>query len=177
MKYQKLKFITEAGVFLALGLVFLSIKIYQLPNGGSVSIAILPLLILSARWGLVYGLVACTLFGVLAAIYKPFIVHPVQFLLDYPLAYMSICLVGAMSWENNLKFVVIGVVISNILRLVFHVISGIIFFSMNEKTLLAAFIYSFSYNISHILPETIIALLFSVLIAKKYSFLIQRQEK
>ena len=65
---------------LALALSFL--KIIKLPSGGSVSLGILPLMLIAARHGAKTSLVCGIVFGFLLVANGATIVHPMQFILD-----------------------------------------------------------------------------------------------
>ena len=69
-----------------------------MPQGGSVSLEMLPILFIAVRRGVVPGMVVgavfggISLFGFLAP--APFIFNPLQVVLDYPLAYAALGLAG-----------------------------------------------------------------------------------
>ena len=80
------------------------------------------------------GLIVCTLYGAMQALQDPYIIHPMQFLLDYPLAF---CLIGVSGifmekgvFKNHkiLAFL-LGGVIAVVLRYACHVCSGVFAFA------------------------------------------------
>lgn len=180
LQLKKLKVITESGMLLAVALALSQFKLFQMPSGGSISIGILPLLILSARQGVVTGCVSGAILGFLLLTTRPFILHPLQFLLDYPLAYASIGLAGAVSWTNsspwiNLLKATTATTMANIIRLHLHVIAGAIFFVTEKDTVYQALIASYVYNLSHMVPETIICVIIVGLITRYHQELCTRQ--
>ncbi len=175
MRIKKLTVITECGVLLAAAIALSQFKLYQMPSGGSISIGIVPLLMISARHGAATGSICGMLMGLLLLMSRPFIVHPLQFLLDYPLAYASLGIAGAVTWDTPLK-ATSATTLANIPRLLFHVIAGAIFFVSNKETTFGALTVSFAYNLSHILPETIICALIAGYLASKHKVLVQRQK-
>jgi thiamine transporter len=175
MRIKKINVITECGVLLAAAIAFSHFKLYQLPSGGSISIGIIPLLMISARHGAGTGSICGMLMGLLLLMNRPFIVHPLQFLLDYPLAYASLGVAGFFVWDSPLK-ATSATTLANILRLLFHVIAGAVFFVSNKETTLGAITVSFAYNLSHILPETIICAAIAGYLATKHKILVQRQK-
>ena len=161
-------------MLLATALALANFKLFQLPNGGSVSLGGLPILILAARHGFVTGLVSGSLFGVLLLTSRPYIVHPLQFLLDYPLAYASLGLAGAVAWTGSLKAAT-ATTVANIIRLHFHVVAGAVFFVADKDTMLQAMTVSYAYNLSHMLPETILFAALSGYLARFQPGLCARQ--
>lgn len=158
MKMGRLNVITETGVMIAASLALSQFKLFTLPSGGSVSLGALPILLLSARHGLKNGLLSGMLVGFLSAIFKPFIVHPFQFILEYPLAHAMLGVSGVVIWDNWKKAVVVTVIAQS-LKWSCHTIAGAIFFIKNEGSLYDVFIASGLYNLSYIVPETIISVL------------------
>ena len=174
MKIRNLKVITECGMLLATALALSNFKFFQLPGGGSVSFGSLPLLILAARHGITTGVLSGGLLGLLMLVNRPFIVHPAQFLLDYPLAYSALGLAGAIEWQNSLKAAT-ATTVANLIRLHFHVVAGVVFFMADKETTMQALVASYAYNISHILPETIICAALAGYLARYHQTLCARQ--
>ena len=71
------------------------IKLPSLPNGGSVTLFSMLIICLVGYWyGPVTGIIAAVAYGVLQFITGPYVVHPLQVLLDYPLAFGALGLSG-----------------------------------------------------------------------------------
>ena len=76
---------------LVLGLL----KVFELPQGGSVSLEMLPLLLFCVRWGMGGGLIACFAFGILQVFIQGAVSWGWQsILLDYVLAFGVIGVAG-----------------------------------------------------------------------------------
>ncbi|GAB4274475.1 MAG: hypothetical protein Kow0029_14850 [Candidatus Rifleibacteriota bacterium] len=174
MKIQHLKVATECGMLLATALALSHFKLYQLPSGGSVSLGVFPLLLIAARHGAKTGIIGGVLMGILLMTTRPFIVHPLQFLLDYPLAHASLGLAGLMEWNNPLKAAT-ATTVANLVRLHFHVVAGAVFFVSDKTSLLKMLSASYAYNIGHILPETIICAILAGYLAANHKALCARQ--
>lgn len=159
-------------MLIALSLALAQLRLFQLPSGGSVSLGSLPLLLLAARRGPLWGIIAGVLAGLLSAALHPFIVHPLQFLLDYPLAFASLGLAGLMQWHPPWKAIV-GCVFAGIVRLHCHVIAGRIFFSAGIPTGTPAWTASYLYNLSHMFPETAVCAAIAWLLATHYPHLVK----
>ncbi|MBF0407222.1 MAG: energy-coupled thiamine transporter ThiT [Candidatus Riflebacteria bacterium] len=164
---QSISIITEIGILIALAIVLGNFKLFQLPVGGSVSMASFPLILLAVRNGFKAGITGGIIFGFLSLIRTPFIVHPLQFLLDYPIACGSIGLSGFFRWTSG-KNVFFSIVSGTIPRLLCHTIAGVVFFSKSGDTIQTAFYASFIYNCGHIIPEGIIFFLLGNYIRKKH---------
>ncbi len=161
-------------MLLAAALALSNIKLFQMPSGGSVSLGVLPLLLLSARHGMRIGCISGAMLGLLMLTTRPFIVHPVQFLLDYPLAYASLGLAGVVTWQTPTKAAT-ATTLANIIRLLLHVVAGAIFFMTGKDNLTQALTASCIYNLGHMLPETIICVILVSYIARNHQTLCARQ--
>ncbi|MDN5278599.1 MAG: thiamine transporter [Clostridiales bacterium] len=171
---QRLKVATECGMLLATALALSNFKLFQMPSGGSVSLGPFPVLLIAARHGVKTGLISGGLLGILLLTTRPFIVHPLQFLLDYPLANAALGLAGMVRWESPLKAAT-ATTIANIIRLHFHVIAGAVYFVSDKTSLGRMFVASYTYNIGHILPETIICAVLAGYLALNHKALCSRQ--
>lgn len=92
---------------------------------------------------------------------EPFAVHPLQVLLDYPLAFGALGLAGV--FRNSKHGLYKGYILAVCARLCFHQLSGMLFFvsyvgsvSENLQLVLAALLY----NASYILTEAAFTLVF-----------------
>ena len=124
-----------AGISIALSFVLSYVKFEAAwLQGGSITlVSFLPICLFSYIYGMKKGLIVGFVYGMLQAIQDPFIVHPGQFLLDYPIAFSMIALAGLLTDLNvfnnlpALKFT-IGVILTGVFRYIAHVISGVFAF-------------------------------------------------
>ena len=79
-----------AGLSVALSLL----RIFQMPQGGSITLEGLPILYLAFWRGGTFGVTAGLLSGFVQILLRPFFVHPVQVLFDYPLAMAAFGVAG-----------------------------------------------------------------------------------
>ena len=148
------KIISETVTFVALATVLSYIKIFSLPQGGSVTAgSMVPILWLALRRGSKVGLFAATLYGVVQFAFGPYIFHPAQVLLDYPIAFG---LLGIAGFFQNRPF--LGASLGIIGRFVAHFLSGIIFFASYAPEGMNPAIYSTVYNGGYLLVELVISL-------------------
>ena len=147
------------GISLAVFLGFVT-KLVQLPYGGSINLSILPILILAMRHGLKLGTLAGGLYGTVAFILNPYVFHPIQVIVDYPLAFGLLGFAGSVierpGKDRVLRIrIAFGIVLGNVLRLAAHFISGWVFFAEYAPEGQPVWLYSLSYNASYVIPETI----------------------
>ena len=148
------KIIAEIAVFVALATVLSHIKIFSLPQGGSVTAAsMVPILWLALRRGPKIGLFSAAVYGLVQfAVDIPYIAHPAQVLLDYPIAFGMLGLAG---FFQNRPF--IGVNIGVIGRFLAHFIAGFVFWAIYAPEGIHPVIYSALYNGSYLIPELAIS--------------------
>lgn len=149
------RMVIQLGLMVALTVILHMIRLYHLPQGGSVTPgAMLPLLLVAFCYGPAVGFLAGFCYGMLNLIQDPFILSPVQVLFDYPLPFMALGIAGYFS--QNLY---IGAIIGIIRRFICHFISGIVFFGSYVPVGTSIYWYSFVFNASYLIPELIICLI------------------
>ena len=102
------------------------------------------------------------MFGLVDMLPQPFIVHPAQFLLDYPLAFGALGLAGLFRGHP-----IMGVVSGVVGRFVCHFISGVVFFAMFAPEGMHPAIYSAIYNGSYLIVELIFSIIVMSLLVKR----------
>jgi thiamine transporter len=149
------RILAEATIFIALTIVLKDVlpPIYELPQGGSVTIAgLVPLIWFSLRRGVKYGVFAGIVYGLIHAILPgSYIIHPVQGLLDYPLAFAALGLAGISVKRNPIPGVAVGIAG----RFLCSFLAGIIFFSTTPISLDSIWA-SAIYNGTYLIPEFVI---------------------
>lgn len=174
-KKEKVRFLAESGIMIALATVLSMIKVYEAPFGGSVTAgSMIPIILIGIRWGTLPGILVGLVYGILQAVLDPYIVHPIQFLLDYPIAFS---LLGLSGLYKNIKDIkpeskvmeyigaVVGVVLAIFGRFISHVLSGVVFFSENAKDL-DSWSYSMKYNGAYLGIELLVSIIIIMLIWK-----------
>ena len=87
----------NVALMLALTIVLHQLRIFHMPQGGSVTIGgMIPLLFLTYRYGAGIGCLAGFLYGMMNLMQDAFILHPLQVLFDYPLPYMALAIAAAV---------------------------------------------------------------------------------
>lgn len=173
--YSKTRTLLECALMIALGTVLANIKIYELPNGGSVTLfSMLPFILISFRhgvkWGLFTGFVN-SLLQMLLGFYAPpapgLLPLVGMILLDYVLAFTLLGLAGAIAkpFSNRLVGVAVGTAVVCLFRFLCSFLSGVLIWG-NLSEGLPAWTYSLTYNGSYMVPETIMTTIAAVLICK-----------
>ena len=144
----------NAAICMALSFVLSYIRLFKMPQGGSITPAsLLPILAFAFYHGSIPGLVTGIAYGFLQMIQDPWIVGAVQAVLDYPLAFGCIVCAGVIGqmqrrhgW-NELACWLAAVLTTGIGRFICHVLSGVVFFAeYAEGTGMSPMVYSLSYN-------------------------------
>ncbi len=146
--------IALAGICVAMSFALSYVKLFELPQGGSVTFAsLLPVMLFAYVYGPKKGVMVGAVYGVLQAIQDPWIIHPAQFLLDYPIAFSMVGFAGvfgnikALDKLPQIKFT-LGAILAGILRFFCHVLSGVYAFGAYavDKGYNNFWLYSTAYN-------------------------------
>lgn len=157
------RMVAEAGLMIALAKILSFIKLFEMPMGGSVTLASMaPILFFAIRWGWKKGLLIGLVYGLVDYLLGGYTVHPLQVLLDYPLAYMMLGFAGLQRASESDSFFshLPSLILAVALRLAMHVLSGCVFYSTIDFTeagaslsqaftlsnMGAGFVYSLQYN-------------------------------
>ena len=131
-----------AAMCLALAFLLSFIKVWEMPQGGSITPAsMLPIMLFAYVYGTPKGLVVGLAYGLLQCLQSFYVVHWAQFLLDYGIAFMVLGLAGVFK-----KSIYPGMALAGVLRYIAHVASGAIFFAEYAAPGQSALIYSMIYN-------------------------------
>jgi len=152
--------LTEAALTIALAFVLGLIKVFQMPFGGSISLEMIPLILLALRQGAPVGIIAGTAYGLLNLAVEPFIVHPIQVIFDYPLAFGVLGLAGL--FPPTVRGAIVGAIVAVLARFVCHFVSGVVFFASYAPDGWNPLIYSAAYNAAYLIPSLIVVLLIVV---------------
>lgn len=143
------KMLAYAALCIAISFVLSYIRLLKMPQGGSITPAsMLPIMMFAYAFGFGPGLVCSMAYGVLQMFQDMYIVGWVQATLDYVLAFGSLALVALFrNWKSPFNFSV-GVVVAGIVRVFFHVLSGVVYFAEYAPEGMNPLVYSLVYNLS-----------------------------
>ena len=168
MKNQKLRALTEGAILIALAEILSFLPFYKLPWGGSIDLAMLPIIVACVRWGFGPGMVAATAHALLQTLFEGGIALGWQSIVgDFLLAYMVLGLAGLFRG----KFIPATIVACAARFLVHYVVGATIwaaympesFFGMTMTT---PWFYSALYNGAYMLPDTVMVLIAGILLMK-----------
>lgn len=171
--------IALAGVCIAMSFALSYIKLWEMPQGGSVTfVSLLPLMIFSYIYGVKKGVMAGFVYGILQAIQDPYIIHPAQFLLDYPIAFALIGFAGLFAGVRALKLpqirFTLGAIVAAVLRFVSHVLSGVFAFQAYAEST-NVWVYSTAYN-SFVFVDMALVIVVGIFVFSSPSFVKKTEE-
>lgn len=139
------KYLVLCAVLIALSIGLNQIKLLHLPFGGSITLlsmlaATLAGYFCGPKWGLASGLAL----GLLNLAIGGVVVHPIQLMLDYIMAFTFLGLSGF--FNNTKNGLYIGYAVSVIARFICSFLSGWVFFGEFAPDGMNPAIYSFAYN-------------------------------
>lgn len=152
-----IKQLVFCAMSLALGTVLSELKIIDFPWGGSATLLSMFVICLPGYFfGLGAGLMTGVAYGILQLIIDPYVLFPMQLVLDYFLAFGALGLSGLFA--NSKKGLIKGYLTGVLGRYVFVVLSGWIFFADYAWEGWAPLPYSIVYNGIYIFVEAAITM-------------------
>lgn len=151
------KILAEIIVFVAMAgaLALVSHFFFEMPQGGTINLGMLPIFWLALRRGPKIGIFAGAVLGVVDLAIEPFVVNPIQFIFDYPLAFACLGLAGFFR-KPAVVGPVVGVVVGGTGRFLSHFTSGVIYFASYAPPGMSPVLYSAVYNATYMIPSIII---------------------
>ncbi len=172
--------LTESAMMIALATILSILKAADLPYGGSITVAsMLPILIIAQRYGVAWGLFTGCVHGAVQLLLGTSTLSYVTgwqsvvavVVLDYILAFAVIGLGGAVRKMKSPRATVVwGAVIAGAARYACHIVSGATVWAGLSIPTTAALGYSFIYNATYMLPETIVLAAAGYFIATSVDF-------
>lgn len=160
---KTLRALCEGAIMVALATALSYLKLFELPNGGSVCIGMLPIFIYCVRWGVAQGFLASFAYGLLQLIFDgAYAWGPWSMLLDYILAFGVMGVAGFFARKKYGIFV--GTAVGSVARFVFHFISGVTIYKIYEPTEVLGltftnpYLYSAVYNGSYVFLDMALCL-------------------
>ena len=156
--HLRIRALCEGALLVGLAFVLSFVKLYELPNGGSLTPAMFPILLFALRFGLGSGLLAGFVFGLLQMLFDGAYAWGWQsMLLDYLVAFTPLGLAGL--FKGKAWGIFPGAVLGNAVRFLVHFISGVTIYRIYEPTEILnvgvfddAVLYSLVYNGLYMVP-------------------------
>lgn len=157
-KTIKAKQLAFSAMAIALASVTSIIKVYSFPFGGSVTLLSMLFICLIGYWyGPKMGIMTGAAYGIIQLILEPFILFPMQVLVDYLLAFGALGLSG-LFWKKK-NGLVKGYITGISGRYIFSVLSGWLFFGAYAWEGWNPLAYSLVYNGCYIFAEGLITVI------------------
>lgn len=166
------RILANAALSIALAFVLSCIRLYKMPQGGSITLAsMLPIFLFAYTYGTAPGLFVGLAYGLLQWMQDGFwMLTPVEGVMDYLLAFAVLGLAGvARSFDKlpeQARFA-IGCVIGAAARAAVAVTAGCIFFGEYAPEGQSVIAYSLGYNGLYLVPDTLICLLVGVPVCQR----------
>lgn len=158
MTQNKTKQLTMAGVCIALTQILNYIKVFEMPQGGSITAgSMVPLLLYAFLYGPRNGFIAGAVSGLLQLALGGKFIHPGSVLLDYILAFGVLGIAGC--FKEKKYGIITGTIVACTARFLCSLLSGWLIFGSYAPEGQSPIVYSFIYNITYMLPETVISLI------------------
>ena len=168
---QKLRALCEGAIMVALAQVLSMIKLWELPQGGSITLGMLPIFLYCARWGFGPGMLASTAYAVLQLIFDSAFAYGWQSIIgDYLVAFAVLGVAGVFS-RSKLGFFW-GTILGCVARFLVHYVVGATvwaeympdeFFGMTMTT---PWFYSALYNGCYMLIDMVLILIVGFILYK-----------
>lgn len=152
--------LAHGAAAIALSFVLSYVRLYRMPQGGSITPAsMLPLITFAFVYGARPGLLAGFAYGLLHILQDAWIIHPVQALLDYPLAFAALGLAGLARNIPGGRGLPIGLLIGAAGRLTCATLSGLIIYQITGLPEGNVVLVSLLYNLTYLGPDALLCLL------------------
>lgn len=166
-----------AAITVALSFALSYVRVLKMPFGGSITLAsIAPIAVYSYMFGIKRGVLCCFIYGLMQSIQDPWIVHPMQYILDYPLAFACFGLAGIFKGKIKRPALAMaaGLGVCALLRFVCHLFSGAIFFGYaGEAYGMSPWVYSLAYNSTYVFADALISIIAAFALLSSKQVLIQ----
>ena len=145
------KMLAYAALCIAVSFVLSYVRLFRMPQGGSITPAsMLPVMMFAYAFGFGPGLVCSLAYGILQMFQDMYIVGWMQATLDYILAFGSLAVVALFyKWNSPFNFSV-GVCVAGLLRIICHVLSGVVYFADYAPEGMNPLVYSLVYDLTSV---------------------------
>ncbi len=168
---------TEIAILLAVAAVLEAISTFipflHMPNGGSVSLGMLPIFIIAYRHGLRSGLLAGFIFSLVNFMLGGLYIHWGSIIFDYTLAFTVIGFAGLFkknAWDSSVQFG-LGIFVGGFLRYIMHGIAGVLFWGEYAPEGMGVYYYSFIwYNLPYMAASIVLCIIVGLVIKDRVPY-------
>ena len=160
-KPSRTQVLVYGALSITLAFVLSYFKLFSLPLGGTITLlSMLPIFAYAAYFGPARGFTAAFAFSLLQVIQGAYIVHPIQFILDYFVAFT--CLGLASFFPKSLP---LGALVGGFARMLASTVSGAVFFGSYAADFgfTNVWAYSLVYNFFSIGVDTLLCVAVAVM--------------
>lgn len=157
--------ITEIAVATALAVILHFVKIFALPQGGDISLGMVPIIFMAYRRGAAPGMCTGVLYGIITLLFDGAIYHPMSIVLDYILAFGILGVAGF--FPKNILGIVTGTILSVGGRFICSFLSGALIFGSYAPEGQSPWMYSLVYQATYLIPELFICVFILLLLYLK----------
>lgn len=177
---NKTRRLAETAIMIALSVVLSAIPVIKLPYGGSVTLfSQLPLVVISYRYGVKWGVFSGFVMGVIQMLLglenfswvSGIVAYLILIFADYIVAFGALGLGGIFrkSVKNQAISLAVGGAVVSIIRFVCHYISGVTIWKSYAEDMPAA-LYSLIYNGSYMSLELLFTVVGAVIVGTLFDF-------
>lgn len=163
MRNMKIQMLSEGALLVAMAQLLSLLPLWRMPWGGSIDLAMAPILLFAVRWGVKWGLVEGLVFGALQMIVEGGVAIGWQSILgDFLVAFAVLGLGGLCKGLE--KGIFVGVVLGGLARFLVHYVVGATIWAMYMPeeffgmTMTSPWLYSFLYNGFYMFLDIILCL-------------------
>lgn len=166
------RMLAYAALSIALSFVLSYIRLWEMPQGGSVTPgSMLPLMLFAYAFGAGPGILAGIVYSALQFLQDSWMLNVWQFLLDYPIAFGMVGLAGFFHGKSGEALrprgidprLLWGIAAASLGRFLASTLSGVVFFADYAPEGTPPLLYSMIYNGTYMLPEMVFCLLIALL--------------
>ncbi len=152
------RMLANAAISIALASVLSYIRLYKLPQNGSITVAsMLPIFMFAYAYGVGPGLFVGLAYGFVQWMQDGFwMLTPVEGVMDYLLAFAVLGLCGLCRKLPKQYALPVGCIVGALARAIVAITAGVIFFAENAPVGQSALVYSMGYNGLYLIPDTAI---------------------
>ena len=169
MSHRSVRALCEGAILVAAAQLLSYLRLWRMPWGGSVVLAMVPIVLYAIRWGFARGLFAGFVFGILQfTLDGGFAIGWQSIIGDYLLAYTAVGFAGLCRGKKGAVFT--GTLLGGGVRFLVHFAVGATVWAayMPEEffgmTMTSPWLYSLLYNLAYMIPNIAVTLLvFAVL--------------
>lgn len=158
-KIPATKTLAVSAILMALSVALGALTLFRMPQGGSVTpFSMLPIFLAAYYFGVSKGLLVGVGVGILNLLINPFIVHPAQVILDYPMAFGALAVGGLLRHRKKIGMIA-GYLLGVSCRYIVAVTSGVVFFSAYAPDNFNGLTWSLWYNLTYLGVEAIMTVI------------------